>query len=115
MTVDDNYDGVEELDAQTSGPSELEQSVPEVPRVRDERPSFTGLDAIALTLRNLSQQRKRTTPEGGMQFYVAKKRRSIDKFIDGAAEAVKKAATDLMSVMLRCVKKGALNVSCRVA
>ncbi|ETV85734.1 hypothetical protein H257_02327 [Aphanomyces astaci] len=79
-----------DAEAVVLSPNELEQSVPEVSQVRDDRPSqdecpsHTGLNVIAL--RNPSQQLKRITAEGGMQSYVANKRRSIDKFIYGAAE-----------------------------
>ncbi|RHX96779.1 hypothetical protein DYB25_013654 [Aphanomyces astaci] len=39
-------------------------------------------------------------PSGGMTSYVAKKRQSIDKFIDGAMVSDAKASSDMMSMML---------------
>ncbi|RHZ01013.1 hypothetical protein DYB37_010711 [Aphanomyces astaci] len=98
MEDDEDEDDQDNQELETFPPPE---DVPPMRPQDQERPSRTGLDMNALA--SLSRQLKRPNTEvngAGLQSYVAKKRRSLDKFIDGAADADNRASADMMSVIL---------------
>ncbi|RQM30694.1 hypothetical protein B5M09_013197 [Aphanomyces astaci] len=68
----------------------------------DEDVGRTGLPCSELQLLSDKLKRGRDPSDvaGGLLSYTAKKRRSIDKFIDGAADADAKASSDMMTLFL---------------
>ncbi|KAG9404845.1 hypothetical protein AC1031_005056 [Aphanomyces cochlioides] len=68
--------------------------------IEQEKPNRTGLARNALAELSNELKRKRVTESIGALSYVARKRQSIDKYIEGAAEADEKATSDLMAVMM---------------
>ncbi|RHY49468.1 hypothetical protein DYB38_012443 [Aphanomyces astaci] len=53
-------------------------------------------------------------PTAGLLSYTAKKRRSIDKYIDGAAEADTKASSDMMTMILLMDERSAKREESRI-
>ncbi|RHY15888.1 hypothetical protein DYB32_010705 [Aphanomyces invadans] len=80
--------------------ADINEFSPPMPRGVVERPSRTGMSTSELAV--LGRKLKRSAPgsSGGMMSYVAKKRQSIDKFIDGAMESDAKGSTDMLSMIL---------------
>ncbi|RHY62355.1 hypothetical protein DYB30_012750 [Aphanomyces astaci] len=68
----------------------------------DEDVGRTGLPCSELQLLSdkLKRGRDPSDVSGGLLSYTAKKRRSVDNFIDGAADADAKASSDMMTLFL---------------
>ncbi|RHY71030.1 hypothetical protein DYB30_007247 [Aphanomyces astaci] len=75
--------------------------------VGPEKPNRTGLDRTALAELGASLKASRACDSTGQLSYVAKKRLSIDKFIDNAAAADSKATMDFMSMMVAMDERAA--------
>ncbi|RHY37189.1 hypothetical protein DYB38_008835 [Aphanomyces astaci] len=75
--------------------------------VGPEKPNRTGLDRTALAELGASLNASRACDSTGQLSYVAKKRLSIDKFIDNAAAADSKATMDFMSMMVAMDERAA--------
>jgi hypothetical protein len=66
----------------------------------NEKPNRTGLARNELVDLGKELKRKRATEGAGTLSYVGRKRQSIDKFIEGAADSDAKATSDLMTVFM---------------
>ncbi|RHY92344.1 hypothetical protein DYB37_011625 [Aphanomyces astaci] len=71
----------------------------------------TELQSLSVTLK---RQYDQGDPTAGLLSYTAKKRRSIDKYIDGAAEADTKASSDMMTMILLMDERLAKREECRI-
>ncbi|RHY75213.1 hypothetical protein DYB30_013152, partial [Aphanomyces astaci] len=71
----------------------------------------TELQSLSVTLKRQFDQ---GDPTAGLLSYTAKKRRSIDKYIDGAAEADTKASSDMMTMILLMDERSAKREESRI-
>ncbi|RHY95922.1 hypothetical protein DYB26_012686 [Aphanomyces astaci] len=82
----------------------------------DEDVGRTGLQQTELQFLSvtLKCQFDQGDPTAGLLSYTAKKRRSIDKYIDGAAEADTKASSDMMTMILLMDERSAKREESRI-
>ncbi|RLO09155.1 hypothetical protein DYB28_003539 [Aphanomyces astaci] len=104
LTMEDDEDDMDDDghgDGNDYASEQVEMNEVPLPASRHERPSRSGMGESELAM--LGSRLKRAAsapPSGGITSYVAKKRQSIDTFIDGAMVSDAKASSDMMSMMM---------------
>ncbi|KAH9125660.1 hypothetical protein LEN26_007202 [Aphanomyces euteiches] len=93
--LEDDNDLGEDNESESDGNAVTQETI-----VEQEKPNRTGLDRNALAELSNELKRKRATESTGALSYVARKRQSLDKYIEGAAEADEKATSDWMTMMM---------------